>query len=284
MTNPEKTKTPIPSFRSLKAQGARVTMITVYDYPFARLVDCSPAEMILVGDSLGMVIQGLEQTNPVTLEEVIYHLKAVRRGAPHTLVVADMPFMSYQVSPEQAVTNAGRMIKEGGADCVKLEGGEYFADYVHRIVKAGIPVIGHIGLTPQSSSALGGFKVQGKTPEEAEQLLADARALDEAGAFAMVLGVHPGRRGQGHHGLRQGEHHRLRRRAARRRPEPQRLRYPGAVRSLRAQVRQAVPEARAGYRGTFDAFAARCSLGQLPGPRSTASRAASASSSFYPEE
>jgi 3-methyl-2-oxobutanoate hydroxymethyltransferase len=162
-------------------------MITVYDYPFARLVDCSAAELILVGDSLGMVIQGLEQTNPVTLEEVIYHVKAVRRGAPHTLVVADMPFMSYQVSPEQAVTNAGRMIKEGGADCVKLEGGEYFASYVYKIVKAGIPVIGHIGLTPQSSSALGGFKVQGKTPEEAEQLLADARALDDAGAFAMVL-------------------------------------------------------------------------------------------------
>jgi 3-methyl-2-oxobutanoate hydroxymethyltransferase len=126
-------------------------------------------------------------TNPVTLEEVIYHTKAVRRGAPNTLVVGDMPFMSYQVSPEQALTSAGRIVKEGGADCVKMEGGEYFAPYIYKIVKAGIPVIGHIGLTPQSSSALGGFKVQGRTRREAEQLIADAKALDEAGAFAMVL-------------------------------------------------------------------------------------------------
>jgi 3-methyl-2-oxobutanoate hydroxymethyltransferase len=182
-----KHKTPIPTFPALKARGSKVTMITVYDYPFARLVDRTEAELILVGDSLGMVIQGLEQTNPVTLDEVIYHVKAVRRGAPNTLVVGDMPFMSYQVSPEQALANAGRVIKEGGADCVKMEGGAYLAPYVHKIVQAGIPVIGHIGLTPQSAAALGGLKVQGRTPEQAEQLIADARALDEAGAFAMVL-------------------------------------------------------------------------------------------------
>jgi 3-methyl-2-oxobutanoate hydroxymethyltransferase len=162
-------------------------MITVYDYPFARLVDRSQAELILVGDSLGMVIQGQELTNPVTLDEIIYHCKAVRRGAPNTLLVGDMPFMSYQISPEQALASAGRIIKEGGADCVKMEGGEYFAPYVHKIVQAGIPVMGHIGLTPQSASALGGFKVQGRTPEQAEQLIADAKALDEAGVFAMVL-------------------------------------------------------------------------------------------------
>jgi len=187
MSEPQKHKTPIPSFRDLKARGERVTMITVYDYPFARLVDRSQAELILVGDSLGMVVQGLEHTNPVTLDEVIYHVKAVRRGAPNTLVVGDMPFMSYQVSPEQALTSAGRIVKEGGADCVKLEGGVHVASHVRAIVRAGIPVMGHVGLTPQSASALGGFKVQGRTPQEAEQLLADARALDEAGVFAMVL-------------------------------------------------------------------------------------------------
>jgi 3-methyl-2-oxobutanoate hydroxymethyltransferase len=182
-----KRRTTIPSFEALKARGHRVTMITVYDYPFARLVDRSAAELILVGDSLGMVIQGLEHTNPVTLDEIIYHARAVRRGAPNTLVVGDMPFMSYQVSPEQALSSAGRLVKEGGVDCVKMEGGVYLAPTVRKIVQAGIPVMGHIGLTPQSASALGGLKVQGRTPEQAEQLIADARALDGAGAFAMVL-------------------------------------------------------------------------------------------------
>jgi 3-methyl-2-oxobutanoate hydroxymethyltransferase len=180
-------KITIPEFKDRKAAGERVTMITVYDYPMARLVDQSPAEMILVGDSLGMVIQGLEHTNPVTLDEIIYHAKAVRRGAPRTLIVGDMPFMSYQLGPEKALASAGRIIKESGADCVKLEGGVHVAPSVKRIVQAGIPVVGHIGLTPQSASALGGFKVQGKTPEEAEQLIADAKALDKAGVFAMVL-------------------------------------------------------------------------------------------------
>ena len=186
-TDTPKKKTRIPAFAEIKARGGKVTMITVYDYPFARLVERTPAELILVGDSLGMVIQGLDGTPPVTLDEVIYHCKAVRRGAPNTLVVGDMPFMSYQVSPEQALTSAGRVIKESGADCIKMEGGEYFAPYVQKIVRAGIPVMGHIGLTPQSASALGGFQVQGRTKEQAEQLIADAKALDEAGVFAMVL-------------------------------------------------------------------------------------------------
>ena len=187
MSDVRKRKTPIPSFSEIKARGDKVTMITVYDYPFAQLVDRSQAELILVGDSLGMVIQGLELTNPVTLDEIIYHCKAVRRGAPNTLVVGDMPFMSYQVSPEHALACAGRIVKEGGADCVKMEGGVHFAPYVAKIVNAGIPVMGHIGLTPQSASALGGFRVQGRTPEQAEQLIADGIALDQAGAFAMVL-------------------------------------------------------------------------------------------------
>lgn len=187
MSQPSKQKITIPSFSDKKKAGELVTMITVYDFPFARLVDRSPAELILVGDSMGMVIQGLDQTNHVTLEEIIYHAKAVRRGAPNTLIVGDMPFMSYQVNAEQALATAGRIIKESGADCVKMEGGEFFAPYVNKIVSAGIPVVGHIGLTPQSASALGGFKVQGKTPTEAEQLVADAKALDDAGVFAMVL-------------------------------------------------------------------------------------------------
>ncbi len=187
MNQTEKKKTTIPSFREKKEKKEKVTMITVYDYPFARLVDRSGAELILVGDSLGMVIQGNEHTNPVTLDEIIYHVKAVRKGALNTLVVGDMPFMSYQLNPDQALASAGKILKEGAADCVKMEGGEFFAPYVNKIVKAGIAVIGHIGLTPQSASALGGFKVQGKTREEADQLIQDARALDEAGAFAIVL-------------------------------------------------------------------------------------------------
>ena len=186
MTGSQK-KITIPDFKKRKQNGEKVTMITVYDFPMARLVDQTPAEMILVGDSLGMVIQGLDHTNPVTIDEIIYHAKAVRRGAPHTLIVGDMPFMSYQVASEQALASAGRIVKESAVDCVKMEGGQYIAKSVERIVQAGIAVIGHIGLTPQSASALGGFKVQGKTPEEAKQLIDDARALDEAGVFAMVL-------------------------------------------------------------------------------------------------
>lgn len=187
MTAEPKKKMTIPAFRDLKKQGRKVTMITVYDYPFARLVDRSRAEMILVGDSLGMVIQGLDHTNPVTLDEMIYHAKMVRRGAPNTLIVGDMPFMSYQVSPDQAVAAAGRMLKETGVDCVKMEGGEWLAPYVKRITDVGIPVMGHIGLTPQSASAMGGFKVQGRTKDQAEQLIADAKALDKAGAFSIVI-------------------------------------------------------------------------------------------------
>lgn len=187
MSETPKEKAPIPSFRAKKERNEKVTMITVYDYPFARFVEKSDAEIILVGDSLGMVIQGLEHTNPVTLEEVIYHAKSVRRGAPNTLIVGDMPFMSYQTGPEKALESAGKLLKETGVDCVKMEGGVYLAAHVQRIVEAGIPVMGHIGLTPQSEAALGGLKVQGKTKSEADRLIADAKALDAAGVFAMVL-------------------------------------------------------------------------------------------------
>jgi 3-methyl-2-oxobutanoate hydroxymethyltransferase len=187
MTAESKQKISIPEFPTVKERREKLTMITVYDYPFARLVDRSGAEIILVGDSLGMVIQGLDSTVPVTLDEMIYHIRTVRRGAPNTLVVGDMPFMSYQVSPEEALRNAGRIMKEGGADCVKLEGGVPFADRVSKVVRAGIPVMGHIGLTPQSASALGGLKVQGRTQGQAEALIADAQALDKAGVFAIVL-------------------------------------------------------------------------------------------------
>lgn len=186
-----KKKTTIPSLAGKKMAGEKLTMITVYDFPFARLVDQTPAEMILVGDSLGMVIQGLDSTNPVTLDQIIYHSKAVRRGAPNTMIIGDMPFMSYQASPEDAVRSAGRLVKEAGVDCVKIEGGKYFVDHVRHLKGAGIPVMGHIGLTPQSASALGGFKVQGRNKEEAEALIEDAMALDEAGVFGMVLECMP---------------------------------------------------------------------------------------------
>ena len=186
-----KKKTTIPSLAGMKKAGEKLTMITVYDYPFARLVDQTPAEMILVGDSLGMVIQGENSTNPVTLDQIVYHAKAVRKGAPNTLIIGDMPFMSYQASPIDAVRSAGRLIKEAAVDCVKIEGGKYFTEHVRCLKGAGIPVMGHIGLTPQSASALGGFKLQGKTKAEAEELIEDAIALDEAGVFAMVLECMP---------------------------------------------------------------------------------------------
>ncbi|MDK2882872.1 MAG: 3-methyl-2-oxobutanoate hydroxymethyltransferase [Bacillota bacterium] len=183
----EKRKVAIPQLKEMKKAGQKIKMVTAYDYPTAVLIDKTPIEMILVGDSLGMVVLGYDGTVPVTMEDMIHHLRPVVKGAPHTLVVGDMPFMSYNVSREEAIRNAGRLMKEGGADCVKLEGGQAVAPTVRAIVDAGIPVMGHIGLTPQTASALGGFKVQGKDAAMAAKLLADAQALEEAGAFAVVL-------------------------------------------------------------------------------------------------
>jgi 3-methyl-2-oxobutanoate hydroxymethyltransferase len=166
-------------------------MVTAYDFTMARLLDDGGADILLVGDSLGMVVQGHPTTLPVTVDEICYHGRAVARGARRAHVVGDMPFMSFQVSPVQALENAGKLIKDGGCESVKLEGGEEVAPHVRRIVAAGIPVMGHVGLTPQSVHAMGGFKVQGKEEASAERVLADARALDEAGVYAIVLEAIP---------------------------------------------------------------------------------------------
>jgi len=183
-------KVTAPELRGRKRGGPKITMVTAYDFTMARLVDEAGVDAILVGDSLGMVVQGLTNTIPVTLDEICYHGRAVTRGVERAHVVGDMPFLSYQVSPTQAVESAGRMLKEGGFESVKLEGGEAFAEHVSRIVRAGIPVVGHVGLTPQSVHALGGFKVQGRA-DGGEQILRDAQALEAAGAFCIVLEAVP---------------------------------------------------------------------------------------------
>ncbi|CAN5917973.1 3-methyl-2-oxobutanoate hydroxymethyltransferase [soil metagenome] len=181
----------IHSLRQMKEKGERFAMLTAYDATFARLLDEAGADVLLVGDSLGMVVQGHETTLPVTLEEMAYHCRAVVRGTRRAHVVGDMPFMSYQASLEQAMTNAGILMKEGGCHSVKLEGGAVHAELVRRLVSAGIPVMGHIGLTPQSYHQLGGFKVQGRDAGGRERLLEDARALEEAGCYSIVLEAIP---------------------------------------------------------------------------------------------
>ena len=183
-------KKTVPDFYKMKAKGEKITMVTAYDYPAARWVEAAGIDMILVGDSLGMVVLGYDSTVPVTMEDVLHHTKAVRRGAPQTFIVADMPFMSYATS-QDALINGGRLIKEGGADAVKLEGGEYYAATVELLTKTGIPVVGHIGLTPQTAGQLGGFKVQGKDLAGVRRLEEDAKLLQAAGAFAIVLEAIP---------------------------------------------------------------------------------------------
>jgi 3-methyl-2-oxobutanoate hydroxymethyltransferase len=187
---PSVRKITVPELRAKKGEQP-IAMVTAYDFTMARLVDEAGVDMVLVGDSLGMVVQGLANTIPVTVDEICYHGRAVARGLARAHVVGDMPFMSYQVSPVQAVESAGKMMKEGAFESVKLEGGEEVAEHVHRIVRAGIPVVGHVGLTPQSVHALGGFKVQGRGDEAAEKLLTDARAIERAGAFCIVLEAVP---------------------------------------------------------------------------------------------
>jgi 3-methyl-2-oxobutanoate hydroxymethyltransferase len=177
--------------KEMKQKGEKIAMLTAYDYPTAKIIDEAGIPLILVGDSLGMVVLGYESTIPVTMEEMLHHTKAVVRGTKQAMVVGDMPFMSYHVSADDALYNAGRFIQEGGAQAVKLEGGVSVMEKVTRLVGCGIPVMGHIGLTPQSIHQLGGFKVQGKTPEAAQRLLEDAIALEEAGAFAIVLETIP---------------------------------------------------------------------------------------------
>lgn len=177
----------IGEIREMKQRGEKIPMLTAYDYAFAKIIDEAGVPLILVGDSLGMVILGYESTIPVTMDEMIHHVKAVVRGTKHALVIGDMPFMTYHVSIEDTLRNAARFIQEGGAQAVKLEGGEVVADKVSRLISCGIPVQGHIGLTPQSVNQLGGYKVVGKTAEVAVRLLNDAKALEEAGAFSIVL-------------------------------------------------------------------------------------------------
>jgi len=177
----------IGEIREMKQRGEKIPMLTAYDYAFAKIIDEAGVPLILVGDSLGMVMLGYESTIPVTMDEMIHHVKAVVRGTKHAMVIGDMPFMTYHVSMEDTMRNAARFIQEGGAQAVKLEGGEVVADKVSRLVSCGIPVQGHIGLTPQSVNQLGGYKVVGKTAEVAVRLLNDARALEEAGAFSIVL-------------------------------------------------------------------------------------------------
>lgn len=175
----------------MKQKGEKITMATAYDYPSAKVVDEANIDMILVGDSLGMVVLGYENTLSVTLDEMIHHGKAVVRGARRPMVVIDLPFMTYQVTKEEAVRNAGRAVQETGAPAVKLEGGEDMAKTVEKIVRAGIPVVGHIGLTPQSVGQMGGFIVQGKNEKMAKQLVKDALALEDAGACSIVLEAVP---------------------------------------------------------------------------------------------
>jgi len=181
----------INQIKAMKPKGEKIVMLTAYDYSTARLVDEAGIPLILVGDSLGMVVLGYESTIPVTMEEMLHHTRAVVRGTKQAMVVGDMPFMTYHVSIEDALRNAARFIQEAGAQAVKLEGGVTVAEKVKRIVECGIPVMGHIGLTPQSIHQFGGFKMQGKTPEAAANLLADAKALEEAGVFAIVLETIP---------------------------------------------------------------------------------------------
>ena len=184
-------KVTVPEIRNRKVQGPAIAMVTAYDVTMARLLDEAGVDIVLVGDSLGMVVQGLPNTLPVTVDEICYHGRAVSRGLARAHLVGDMPFMSFQVSPAQAVESAGKLMKEGAFESVKIEGGAELAEHVARMVSVGIPVMGHVGLFPQRVHALGGFRVQGKSEAGADQILADALALEQAGAYALVLEAMP---------------------------------------------------------------------------------------------
>lgn len=180
-------KRTVQDFITMKQNGEKITMLTAYDASFAALIDAAGIEMVLVGDSLGNVLLGYDSTVPVTMEEMLHHCKAVRRGVRQAFLVGDMPFMSYQVSSREAIANGGRFLKEAGCDAVKLEGGTEMCDTIKAVVRAGIPVVGHIGLTPQTASQLGGYKVQGRDADSARKLLQSAKDLEAAGVFSLVL-------------------------------------------------------------------------------------------------
>ena len=192
MTEPTgRKKVTIPQLLEMKRSGQKISMITAYDYPTGVIVDQAGIDIVLVGDSLGMTMLGYDTTVPVTMDEMVHHAKAVTRGCKNPFVLGDMPFMAYQASKEEAIRNAGRFMKEANCDGIKLEGGIYIADTVRAIVRAGVPTMGHLGLTPQTISALGGFKVQGKDVEAAQRLVEDVTALEEAGVFAVLLEAVP---------------------------------------------------------------------------------------------
>jgi 3-methyl-2-oxobutanoate hydroxymethyltransferase len=184
-------KITIQDFFRKKAQGTKITMLTAYDYPFAQIVDEAGIDAVLVGDSLGMVVQGLDNTLPVTMDEMIYHTKLVSRAVKNAIIIGDMPFMSYQTGLEEAVRNAGRFLKEAGASAVKLEGGREVCDRISAMTKADIPVMAHVGLTPQSIHRMGGYKVQGKSEEAAKKIMEEAHAVEDAGAFSLLLEAIP---------------------------------------------------------------------------------------------
>ena len=174
-----------------KLSGEKITVLTAYDYSTAKMLDAAGVDIALVGDSLGMVVLGYDSTLPVTMEDMLHHTRAVSRGTERAMVIADMPFMSYQINADEAVANAGRFLQEAGAQAVKLEGGRPVAETITRIVDAGIPVVGHLGMTPQSVHKFGGFRVQGRTETDAERIMNDAKAIEEAGVFAIVLELMP---------------------------------------------------------------------------------------------
>ncbi|MBI5666226.1 MAG: 3-methyl-2-oxobutanoate hydroxymethyltransferase [Nitrospirae bacterium] len=181
----------IHDFLKKKKEGRKITMLTAYDYPFASIVDEAGIDVILVGDSLGMVVQGLENTLPVTMDEMIYHTKMVTRAVKNAMVIGDMPFMSYQTGIEDALRNAGRFLKEGGAAAIKMEGGAEIVDHIRAMTRSDIPVMAHIGLTPQSIHRMGGYKVQGRTEEAANKLIEEAHIVEDAGAFSLILEAIP---------------------------------------------------------------------------------------------
>ncbi|HEC22440.1 MAG TPA: 3-methyl-2-oxobutanoate hydroxymethyltransferase [Chloroflexi bacterium] len=189
----ERKKVTLPMLYKKYREGKPITMLTCYDYPTAYFQDQAGVDMVLVGDSLGMTMLGYDSTLPVTMDDMIRHAQAVRRGAPHVWLIGDMPYMSYQPSVETAIRSAGRFMAEAGCDAIKLEGGREMADRMEGIVRAGIPAMGHLGLTPQSASALGGFRLQGKGAEQAARIIEDAKILEEAGAYSILLELVPDR-------------------------------------------------------------------------------------------
>ena len=222
-------KITVRDIRSMKEAGEKIPMVTAYDYTTAYQADQAGIPLLLVGDSLGMVVLGYDSTIPVTIDDMVHHTKAVVRGAKRSLVVSDLPFMSYQTSEEAALSNAARLVQEGGAHSVKLEGGERVASTVDRIVGCGIPVMGHLGLTPQSIHGLSGYHAQGRQAQEAAQMIRDAHALEEAGACIV---------GRGHLPQAVHTHHRHRGWAAVRRPSAGGTRHAGPVHRVHAQARQ----------------------------------------------